>query len=573
MMPEPLTNEEIATEAAAMMAEGGPFATVPMTIRGVDYPHVFAMSQASLRDVLALRGMQYKDREFIVYDDERYTVGETWAKAMRFANWLKEEKGIGQGDRVAIAMRNYPEWPMAFLGIVASGATVVPLNAWWQEGELRDGIGRAKAKVVVCDGKRFGYLEPRREELGLTLVTAREDVPGGDIRFDDIIADEKWPQTAPSVQIDPESHFCLLYTSGSTGKPKGALLTHRSCVNAVLSWSFLLTLAQRRRPDVPFVPENPAVLLALPLFHVTALHSTLMLSWLLGRKTVFMYRWDAEKAIDLIKKEDITNFVGVPTMAHELVQAAKPGDLDDLADIITGGAKRPASQVLQQVDKFPQIGISSGYGLTETNSLVAHITMGDFINHPGSAGRAIPPINQIEVLNEKGEVQPRGTEGEICVKSPVTFHHYLEDEAATERAFYPGGWFRTGDIGVLDEEGFITILDRAKDLIIRGGENISCLEVENALVDFGPVDEAAVFSVPDEIYGEIVGAAVYGKEGPVDLQALRDHVASKLAPFKVPERLWLSPVPLPRGTTGKVDKRQIKMIATQHPAHWSAADA
>lgn len=569
MMPAPFTDEEIARVAGELMSEGGLFSVAPMTINGVDYDNVFQLSSMSLRDIMAMKGLEFKDREFIVYGEERLTLGQTWAKAMKFANWMVTHQGVKPGDRVAIAMRNYPEWPIAFLAIIATGATIVPMNAWWQAEELRDGVSRAKAKLVVVDAKRYSYLEQCREELGLTFVSAREDVPGADVRLDDILADAQWPEQAPTVQIDPESDFCLLYTSGSTGKPKGALLTHRSVINAILSWSFLLTLGQRLRPDFPFAPEKPSVLLALPLFHVTALHSTMILSWLIGRKTVFMYKWDVHKAIDLIKEEEITNFVGVPTMAHELVDMAEPGDLKTLVDVITGGAKRPESQVLEQHDKFPNVGISSGYGLTETNSLIAHITMADFIERPGSAGRPIPPINQVEAFSEDGKQLPRGEEGEICIKSPVTFRAYLDDEEATKKAYHPGGWFRSGDLGKVDERGFITILDRAKDLIIRGGENVSCLEVENALIDFDGVDEAAAFAVPDEKWGEIVGAVVYGRSGPVDLQALRDHAAAHLAAFKVPERLWLSPQALPRGTTGKVDKRQTRMIALQHPAHWS----
>ncbi len=569
-LPTPFTDEEIERTRDELLAEGGPFTTMPMTIRGVEYDNVFALSSASLRDFFAFRAFEHGAKDFLVYGDDRYTVQETWHRAMRFAHWLVEERGIKPTDRVAIAMRNYPEWVFAFFGIVATGATVVPMNAWWQTEELEDGLRRAGVTHVVVDDKRAKAIKPFKEKYGITLIGAREKVADADFMMEDVITDEKWPNTPPAAEIDPDSDFCLMYTSGSTGFPKGVLLTQRSAVNAVLSWSFLSTLGQRLRPDYPFMPENPAVLIALPFFHVTALHSTLILSLLLGRKNVLMYRWDAEEAIELIKREEVTNFVGVPTMAHELVDVAKPEDLSTVVDIITGGAKRPSTQVREQKTKLPEVGVSSGYGLTETNALVAHIGMQDYIDRPDSAGRAIPPINEIEVFSEDGKQLPRGSEGEICVKSPVTFRAYLDDEEATAKAFHPGGWFRTGDIGVLDERGFITILDRAKDIILRGGENIACLEVENMLVSHPSVDEACVFAVPDEHYGEIVGAVLYSRTKEIDPQAVRDHVKQHIAAFKVPERIWVSPRELPRGATGKTDKRMIKQVAMTVPATFSA---
>ncbi|MEM9989327.1 MAG: fatty acid--CoA ligase family protein, partial [Pseudomonadota bacterium] len=279
------------------------------------------------------------------------------------------------------------------------------------------------------------------------------------------------------------------------------------------------------------------------------------------------------KAAELIKQEEITNMVGVPTMAHDLIQKASPEDLASLIDVSTGGAKRPETQVKDQKEKFERLNASSGYGLTETNAMVAHITLRDYQERPSSAGRAVPPLNQIEAFSEDGKKLPRGNEGEICIKSPLNFRAYLDDEEATKAAFHEGGWFRSGDIGYVDEENYVYILDRSKDLIIRGGENIGCLEVENALLSFPGVDEATVFAVPDERFGEIVGAVVYSESGDIDLQALRDHAAGELAAYKVPERIWTSPQTLPRGGTGKVDKRMTRQVALMHPAHWSAASS
>jgi acyl-CoA synthetase (AMP-forming)/AMP-acid ligase II len=571
MTPAPLTGEELRETTEALISEGGMFAVMPMTVNGVDYDRVFAASNLSVRDLMAMKAAEFADREFITYGEERYSFGETWARAMRFANWLIDAQGIRPGDRVGIAMRNYPEWCVAYLGIVATGATVVPLNAWWESAELRDGIRRAELRVIVCDAKRAGMIAPAKDELGLFFIGAREEVPEADARLSDIIGDEALPATTPQVQIDPDLDFCLLYTSGSTGKPKGALLTHRSAINSILSFSFLLNVAQRLRPEYPFVPEDPTVLLSLPLFHVTASHSVFLLSFLTGKRLVFLYRWDAKAAADLIEKEKVTNVIGVPTMAHDLVMNAGPGQLDTLVDIATGGAKRPPSQLEAQTERKPGLGMSSGYGLTETNALGTYITLQDYLDRPASAGRAIPPVTRVEALSGDGKILPRGEQGEICIKSPATFRAYLDDAAATRAAYHEGGWFRTGDLGYIDEEDYLFIVDRVKDLIIRGGENISCLEVENALLAADGVTEATVFSVPDERFGEIVGAVIYGADRAPDPKAVRDAVARELAAFKVPEKIWVSPQQLPRGATGKVDKRQTRQIAIMHPPHWSAS--
>ena len=564
----PFTQDELREGTEALLAEGGMYAVMPQEIRGVAYERVFALSSLSLREVLSARAAENADQTFLVYEGERYTVGEVWAQAMRFAHWLGGQ-GVGQGDRVAVAMRNYPEWVVAYLGAVSAGACVVPLNAWWQADELARGLERSGAKIVVVDQKRAERIESARERLGLTIIGAREAVPGADHRLDTIIRDEALPTTPPQTPIDPESDFALMFTSGSTGEPKGALLTHRSVVSAILSWSFQLEVVKRLRPDFPFVPDNPAILLALPLFHCTASHAILLLSFLTGRKIVFMYRWDAGEAARLIREERVTNFTCVPTMAYDLVQAAEPGDLDTLVDISTGGAKRPESQRAHQREAAPEVAASSGYGLTETNALGTHITLADYDERPSSTGRVIQPVTEVAAFAEDGTRLPAGETGEICMRGPAIFRGYMDDEAATRAAFHDDGWFRTGDMGYVDEEGFVFIVDRLKDLVIRGGENISTLEVENALLAQDGVDEACVFSVPDEKLGEVVGAVVWSKDGEVDLARVRAGVAGDLAAFKVPERMWSAPQRLPRGNTGKTDKRTIRAIALANPAHLS----
>ncbi|GGY53394.1 class I adenylate-forming enzyme family protein [Parvularcula lutaonensis] len=566
----PITTEELNEGIEKVLAAGAPFAVMPMTVRGVDYPRVFALSNMSLRDVLALKTAENKDLPFIVYEDERYTVGEVWARSMRFANWLKAQ-GIGQGDRVAIAMRNYPEWCVAYLGIVCSGATVVPLNAWWQADELRYGLTKSEAKMVVADAKRAEIMLPCKDELGLTFIAGREDIPGQDEKLHAILADDAISMDVPQDPIDPDSDYCLLFTSGSTGKPKGALLTHRGVLNAVLSWSFTLEVFKLVRPEVDLSPENPGILLSLPLFHVTGLHSIFLLGYLSGRKLVFTYRWDPKQAAKIIRDEKLTHFLGVPTMAYDLVKAAEPGDLDTIVDIGTGGAKRPEAQVALQREMFPEISASSGYGLTETNALGTHIALGDYVKYPSSTGRPVPPVTEIAAFSPEGQRLPDGEEGEICIKSPANMRGYLDNPEATAAAFFPEGWFRTGDVGFVNEAGFVTITDRLKDMIIRGGENVSCLEVENAIHEIAGVDEVAVFGVPHEKLGEVVGAAIYGSDD-LDLESVQEHAKERLAPFKVPTRIWRSPTMLPRGATGKIDKKVIRQVTSENPPHFQRGD-
>ena len=567
---EPISREELHEGIEKILAAGGPFTVVPKEIRGVQYDRVFALSEMSLRDVLAARSAEFADATLIVYDDERYTIGEVWARSMRFANWLGSQ-GIGQGDKVAIAMRNYPEWCMAFVGIVASGATVVPLNSWWQAEELKYGVETAEAKVIVVDDKRCNMLAPHKDKLGLTLIAGRDAVSCQDASLPEILADESLSTDVPTAPIDPDSVYALMFTSGSTGFPKAAQLTHRGVLSTILSWSFVQELYNQLRPEMPTRPDNAGILLALPLFHVTALHSVFLLSYLIGRKIVFSYRWDPKEAGEIIQKEKLTNFLGVPTMAQEILRAATPEQLESLVDIGAGGAKRPAAHVSSQAETHPSISSSSGYGLTETNGTGTLIALADYQRKPDAAGRVLPPITDLATFSEAGERLPDGEVGEVCIRSPAVMIGYLNNPEANEAAFFEDGWFRTGDVGMIDDDGDLIIMDRLKDMIIRGGENISCLEVENVLVQFDGVAEAAVFAVPNERLGEVVGCAVFG-ESEIDLPALRKHAQQHLAGFKVPTRYWLSPQPLPRGGTGKTDKKPLRAMAADHPPHFQEGD-
>ena len=556
-----IDREKVLAAQARMLAEDPLFAVGEAEIRGVTY-RVFKNAPPSLVG-LFLFSTQFADKDFLIYEDERLSYKETWERACRFADALAETYKVGKGDRVAIAMRNYPEWCIAFMAIVSLGAVVVPLNAWWKTDEYDYVLKDCGAKLVIADKRRLDYLLPLKKELGLTIILAREEGEGADARYETLLASSE-KTFPPMAEIAPEDDFAIVYTSGSTGDPKGVILTHRSVISALLSWAFLAASLKEANGGVSPLGDNPGILLGIPLFHVTGSHSVFLFSMLIGRKVVMMYRWDARRAIELINEHQLTNFIGVPSQSYEMSHIEGVPDTPSLIDIASGGAKRPPDQVRHLKETFKHSNPSSGYGLSETNALGCVISLQDYIERPDSTGRPVPPVTDIKIMTDEGEAETC-TVGEIWIKSPANFRGYLNLPEETAKAITPDGWFRTGDLGRVDEEGFVYIVDRIKDLIIRGGENISTLEVEQVAYKYPGVLEAAVFSVPDNVMGERVGLVVYPRTGDFDLAALRDFMAQHLAKFKLPERIWLSPAPLPRLGTEKFDKRTVKMIALQHP--------
>ena len=558
---------KVFAAAARILAEEPMFAVGEADIRGNTY-RVFKNAPPSLVGIF-LFGTQFADKDFLIYEDERLTFAETWERACRFANALARDFKIGKGDKVAIAMRNFPEWCISYMAIISLGAVVVPLNAWWKNEELHYGLADCGAKLVIVDDKRMERILPCKKDLGLTLILARGGGEGADHHYEDLL-ESCWDASVPSVDIQPEDDFCIVYTSGSTGNSKGVILTHRGVVSTLLSWAFVASALKEARGGESLFGDNPGILLAVPLCHVTGSHSLFLMSMLIGRRVVMMYKWDPKKAVELINHHQLTNFVGVPSQSYELVDAAGDTSMPSLLDIGSGGAKRPPEHVKLLKKKFPNANPASGYGLSETNALGCIISLDDYQKHPDSTGRPVPPVTDIKIMMEEGEAQT-GEVGEIWIRSPANFRGYLNLPEETAKSLTPDGWFKSGDLGRFDEEGFLYIVDRTKDVIIRGGENISSLEVEHRAHEFPGVAEVAAFSVPDEVLGERVGLVVYPKPGAtVEPLALRDFIASELAEFKVPERIWISPVPLPRLGTEKFDKRTVRMIALQHPPAYSA---
>ncbi|MBI1366170.1 MAG: AMP-binding protein [Alphaproteobacteria bacterium] len=545
-----------------ILAEEPLFAVGEAEIRGLTY-RVFKNAPPSLAGVF-MYGTQHGEKDFIIYEGERLSYAETWRRACRLADALKTQFGVSKGDRVAIAMRNYPEWCVAYMAVISLGAVVVPLNAWWKTEEFEYALGDCGVKLIFVDGKRLEYLKPLREKFGLTLILARDAGEGADHLYTEVIGSSQ-NTTPPMVDIAPDDDFSIVYTSGSTGNPKGVILTHRGAITTLLSWAFVAAAIREARDGASPLGDNPGVLLGVPLFHVTGSHSLFMFSWLIGRKMVMMYRWDARQAIDLINEYELTNFVGVPSQSYEMMLVAGDKTMPSLIDLASGGAKRPPDQVAKLKKKFPGANPSSGYGLSETNALGCVISLQEYQDHPDSTGKPVPPACDIKIMTETGEAKT-GEVGEIWIRTAANFRGYLNLPEETQSAITPDGWFRTGDLGRFDEENYLYIVDRIKDIIIRGGENISVLEVEQVAYEYDDVAEAAVFSVPDEKLGERVGIAVYPKPGhTIDLEKFRAHFLKRLAEFKAPERFWISPSRLPRLGTQKFDKITIRMIALQHP--------
>ncbi|MEH6635409.1 MAG: class I adenylate-forming enzyme family protein [Halioglobus sp.] len=544
----------------ALTAPGQSFALDTAEVDGVNYLN-YASMPANLGEYFLLM-QQHADKDFAVYLDERYTFGQTYQHSAELAAALKEQFGVGKGDRVAILSRNNPQWMMAFVAAIGMGAVAVPMNAWWTTEELDYGFADSGAKVVVADRSRVERLAPIAAKYGLQII-AIDDCSGLDVvvtPFAELL--RKFAGAAmPEVEIKPDDHASIMYTSGSTGHPKGALSSHRGILSALFSW-MLMGVATKVAAGEAAAAEKypPAGLLTIPLFHCTGSHSAFLLSLIVGRKLVIMHKWDAEEALRLIEQERITWFNGVPTMSAELQAAAQVStrDISSLTDIMAGGAARPPDQVDKINGTFKKSNPGIGYGLTETNALGAVNAGAFYLANPHSTGRVVPAVTKFRIQGEDGQEMATGERGELCIKSPANVLGYWNKPEATAEAFVDG-WFHTGDVAYVDEDGFFYIVDRIKEIIIRGGENISCLEVEAAIYNHPAVFEAAVFGLPDERLGEIVGAAVVLKEGAeLSADALRQFLGEHISSFKLPAHVWFPVEQLPRIASGKIFKRQIK---------------
>ncbi|HEX3454795.1 MAG TPA: class I adenylate-forming enzyme family protein [Gaiellaceae bacterium] len=556
-----------------LSAAGERFEMETVEIRG-RLTRAWKHAPSTLGDLLDRGAAIGGERDFLVLDDERLSHREHRDRALRLANALVDELGVRPGDRVAIAMRNVTEWSIAFFAAAYAGAVAVALNAFWNGAELAFGIGDATPAVLIADGERFERLVDHPDVFdGVPLVGTRLDdrktdapLPDGIIAMASLL---ERPASLPDVEVGPDDLATILYTSGTTSHPKGVLGTHRNICSNVLSMEFVTARGMMRAGlEPPLPPMPPAItLMPVPLFHATGLHSNLAAQGWFGGTLVLMRRWDPEAALDLIEQERVTGVSGVPTMAWELVNSptTPTRDLSSLRSLAGGGAAAPP-ELIKRIDAvLPSTGTGTGYGMTETSSLAASIGGADYQERPTSVGVPVPVLD-VRIVNAEGRDVAPGEVGEIWMAGVTVVPGYWNRPEATEETF-GGGWLRSGDLGRIDDEGFLYIVDRAKDMVIRGGENISSLEVEAALFDHPAVVEAAVFAVPHDVLGEEVGAVVRMADGATATPAeLRAHVAAQLAPFKVPAHLWLTDEPFPKGPTGKTQKRELKAAYTQ-PAH------
>ena len=542
-----------------LTADGAPFALATATRDGCAY-RIFASAPDHMGAYFRFM-LGHADKDFAVYRDERYTFGQTYAKSASLARALLDEFGVRKGDRIAIISRNNPQWMMAFIAALSIGAVAVPMNAWWTTEELDYALKDCGARVVIADRQRMERLAPVQDDPGRRLIAVDDcaAVAAASTPFADLLAAHS-TAPMPEVQIAPEDHATIMYTSGSTGHPKGALSSHRGILSALYSWMLLSACHKAAAPGAKSSPWPSCGLLTVPLFHCTGSHSAFLLSLIAGRKLVIMHKWDVEEALRLIEQERITWFTGVPSMSAELQAAAVNSrrDLSSLAEIYAGGAARPPAQVEKLAATFKQSASGIGYGLTETNAL-GTVNVGDLYRaRPGSAGRAVPALTDIAIFDDNDRRLPAGRRGEVRIHSPANCLGYWNKPEATAQAFR-NGWFHTGDVGYLDEEGFLYIVDRMKDIIIRGGENISCIEVEAAIYQHPAVREAAVYGAPDERLGEAVAASIVLSEGAtLSAPALRTFLLERIAAFKVPAHVRFHDEALPRVATGKLCKRQLK---------------
>jgi acyl-CoA synthetase (AMP-forming)/AMP-acid ligase II len=548
-----------------LTAPGSPFEVVEQTVRGLPM-RVFANAPATLVELLS-RSAEFAERDFLVFEGQRWTFGDHLAVAKGLAHWLAEKSGLRQGDRVAISMRNFPEWAPIFAGVVAAGMVAVPLNAWWTREEFAHGITDSGAKLLFVDGERAATVAGLCE---LVVVRPEDEHHGAAREWTELCGSFDRVAEFPDVHIEPDDMATILYTSGTTGKPKGSIGSHRNhCTNAM---NMLLVgvaadvVRNGGRLPEP-APGDPlsGILLGFPIFHTAGL-SGMYSAMLGGVKLVLLRKWDSGVAISLVRQEELSGVSGVPTMARQLLAAAisTGTELPTLKSIGSGGAPSSPDLVNGIAAEFAgAVAPGNGYGLTETTSGVVFNGDEDYIAAPDSAGRVVPVADIAVVDPRTGERVAEGENGELCFYGPNIFHGYWNNKEATD-AVLRAGWFATGDLGCV-RDGLVYVLDRIKDMVLRGGENVYCVEVESAIFAHPAVQDVAVFALPHRELGEQVAAVVVRRDGAQVSEAeLRDFLVQRIARFKVPEAIRFATEPLPRNQSGKVIKRTLRSEALDH---------
>ena len=522
---------------------------------GVDMP-VFKNAPQNVSDYFAYFCHMHADKEFLVDGDIRLTFGEAYAAARVLAGGLVEGYGVQKGDRIGIAARNSANWVILDMAITMAGGVSTKLNGWWRGDELADGIEDVGCTFVFADYQRAQRLvESKRDHGAELLVFEHDKLPLEGLKF---MLEKGGNAETPLPQMAPEDNATILFTSGSTGRSKGAYAEHRSVVQGAMSFVGTVLVLVNIMEKQGTMPEGqPTAMVCLPLFHVTASVPLVLVSYAIGRKLVFLNKWDAEEAMRLIEKERVTYFVGVPLMSME-IYSHPHFDKYDLSSCVTmaaGGAPRPVEHVRRIKEKMGDGYPVIGYGPTETNGVGCSNQNENYLAKPDSTGRATPPIVDVAILDDDGNKVAQGERGEVCIRTSANFTGYWNNEEATKDAFTDDGYFRTGDIGYLDPEGYLFIVDRKKEIIIRGGENISCQEVEAAVYANPAVAEACIFGVPDERFGEVPALVFHTKDGhSLTKEELLESLKHQLAPFKMPVHVWQYDEPLPKLGTAKIAK-------------------
>ena len=552
---------------AALTGAGGAMMTVPFRQHGHDVPMI-AVAPPALTHYFDYFCAQHGDTPFIVAGDERLSFAQAHHAARAVASALVSGWGVERGDRIGIAMRNAPSWIILYMGILMAGGCVTLLNGWWQGQELADGITEVGAKLVFADAPRAARLAEVGGVAGVEVAIIDLSQPH-DAAVAPVLA--RGSADAALPELGGDDLATILFTSGSTGQSKGAWSTHRAVVQGTFNYICqALMMLQIGTEDGTITADRPqhCSLVTVPLFHVTGEVPVMLVSFAIGRKLVLMPRWDVVSAMQLIEAERVTNFTGVPLMSYELTTHPDRHkyDLSTLQGLAAGGAPRPPEHVRRIIEDMPKAPPALGYGLTETNGIGCGNFAENYLAKPNSTGPATKPLVDLAILDDAGAPVAQGARGEVSIRSVALFGGYWNRPEATAECMTADGYFRTGDIGYLDEDGYLFIVDRKKDIIIRGGENISCQEVEAAIYENPAVAETCVFGLADERLGEVPGAVVHCHQGQaLDATALSEFLRTRLAAFKLPEKIWFVDTPLPRLGTEKIDKVSLR---AQYRALW-----
>lgn len=552
---------DLRIEAAfnAITAPGGPIQLGTIEKWGRELPFI-ANAPENLVDYIAFFCAQHGDATFLVDGDERLSFAQLYAAARKVAAGLVQGHGVKRGDRIGLAMRNANAWCVSYVGILMAGGCATLLNGWWQSGELAAGIKDTEITLVIADPQRASRLmevEHGAQVIALDISKPIDEAIEPIARFGEAVG-----EAAELPKLTGDDLATILFTSGSTGQSKGAYSKHRSVVQGTFNYlTQTVAMAHMMAQDGIISDLQPATLICTPLFHVTAEIPVFLQSFAVGRKLVLMPKWDAEEAMRLIEREKVTYFVGVPLMSYEILMHPKRGqyDLSSCASYAAGGAPRPPEHVKRIAEGMGGGQPLLGYGLTETNAVGCGNLNENYLAKPTSTGPASKPLVDLAILDDAGKPLEQGKIGEVCIRSIANFEGYWNRPEDTEKAFTEDGYFRTGDLGYLDADGYLFIVDRKKDIIIRGGENISCQEVEAAIYEHEDAKECAVFGLPDDRFGEVVGAVVWmAPDSDVDADGLTEFLHSRLAAFKVPHRIWLASSALPKLGSEKIDKVSLR---------------